>query len=131
MSSWILTLIVPLLIGALWHGLSLQLSCALAGERSPRFLRAMWVSWLGGLLGAGSAAVWSWTFGLIVSLFISSWLAFGLGILLQLFVTASVYRSGLKLTGPAAFGVTGIHALLSWGVNALLAWFAWTALFGA
>lgn len=126
MSAWILSLVVPLVIAALWHGFSLQLACTIAGEQTPRFGRAMWVSWLGGLLGAGAATVWSFTFGLLVSLFLSSWLSFGLGLVLQLLVTGGIYRRGLKLSLPAGMGVAGIHAILSLAVNALLGWLTWT-----
>lgn len=128
MATWILTLIVPVLIAALWHGFSLRLACTIAGERTPPFGRAMVVSWLGGLLGVGAATVWTYTLGLVVSLLLSAWLAFGIGMLIQLGITAGVYRRGLRLSGPAAFGVTGIHYATSLAVNAALGWFTYNAL---
>lgn len=111
-------------IGLLWHGFSLKLAVALAGEDAPGFFRAAWVSWFGGLFGVVAAVTWTYTLGLMVSLFISATLASMLALAVQFFSTALVYRSGLRLTMPTAFGVTGIHLLLSLAVNAVLGWLA-------
>ncbi|MEZ4323285.1 MAG: hypothetical protein R3F61_37825 [Myxococcota bacterium] len=128
MTTWILSLIVPFVIAALWHGFSLQIASVLAGEEAPRFTRAMWVSWVGGLFGFCAVTVWSLTLGLFVSLFISSWVSWALGLCLQLLVTGSVYKRGLRFTAPAAIGVAGIHMFLSFGVNLLLGWLTYTFL---
>jgi len=128
-TTWILSLIVPFIIAALWHGFSLQIASVLAGEQSPRFLRAMWVSWLGGLVGGGAHLLWSVTLGFALSLFVSSTLAWVIGLGIAFLVTASVYKRGLRFSGPAALGVTGIHMLLSFGVNALLGWLTVAYLF--
>lgn len=121
-STWILSLMVSVVIAVLWHGLSLQIACVLAGEQAPRFGRAIWVSWLGGLLGAGVSTAWGFTFGLVVSLFLSAWLATAIGVGLQLLTTGAVYKRGLKLSSPASFGVALIHLLLSFGVAAVVGW---------
>ena len=126
--TWILSLFVPFLIAALWHGFSLQIASVLAGEEAPRFTRAMWVSWLGGLLGGVTSTLWSFTFGLLVSLFISSWLSWAIGLAIALLVTSAVYKRGLRFTSPAAIGVAVIHMLLSFGVNALLGFLTYTFL---
>ena len=128
MSTWILSLIVPLVIGALWHGLSLKIACALAGEDSPGFMRAMAVSWMGGIGGAVTGVFWSITLGAAISLFLSSNIAFGLGMLVQLFAVGLVYKKGLRISMPAGIGVAGIHTLLSFAVNAALGWFTYTTL---
>ena len=124
------TLIVPVLIGLLWHGLSLKFSVALAGEDSPTFFRAAFVSWIGGLLGTIGAASFAWTFGWFTSLFIGAWLTTAISIAITLFTTSMVYKRGLNLTLPTAFGVTGIHAVLTFLINGLLGAVAYGALFG-
>jgi hypothetical protein len=126
MMTLILSLLVPLAIGALWHGVSLMIASVLAGEEAPGFFRAMWVSWLGGIIGGGAATVWSFTLGLIVSLFLSSWLSMAIGLGIHVLGTAAIYKKGLKLSGPAAFGVTVIHMILSAAVNLLLGWFSYS-----
>lgn len=128
MSTWILSLIVPLAIAVLWHGLSLKIACALAGEDSPGFLRAMGVSWLGGIGGGIVATVWSFTLGAVISLFLSSYLALGIGLLLQLFTVGLIYRKGLRLSLPAGVGVAGIHTVLSLVVSAALGFLTYTFL---
>ncbi|MCB9674065.1 MAG: hypothetical protein H6737_03055 [Alphaproteobacteria bacterium] len=128
MTTWILSLIVPFIIAVLWHGFSLQIASVLAGEEAPRFTRAVWVSWLGGLLGGGSAILWTYSFGLIVSLFISAWLATAIGFGIHLFVVGATYKRGLRFSTPTALGVAGIHMILSYVVNAVLAWLTLTYL---
>lgn len=128
MSTWLLSLIVPLVIGALWHGFSLKIACALAGEDSPGFLRAMAVSWMGGIGGAVTGVFWAFTVGAMISLFLSSNIAFALGMLVQLFAVGMIYRKGLRLSMPAGLGVAGIHTVLSFAVNAALGWFAYSSL---
>lgn len=125
--TWLLTLLVPALIALVWHGFSLKVAVALAGEESPGFLRTAWVSWIGGLFGWGAAVLWTYTLGMAVWLF-SSWLSMGLGLLIQLVTTAIVYRGGLRLSTPASLGVTGIHMVLSVLVNGLLGWFVYSTL---
>ncbi len=129
MLSWTLSLLVPILIAALWHGISLQIATVLAGEQAPRFTRAVWVSWLGGLVGGTTATLWSYTFGLAISLFVSSWLAWAIGIVLAVLSTGAIYKRGLKLSSPAAVGVAGTHLVLSLAVNALLGWLTFSMLF--
>ena len=130
MSAWLLSLVVPFFVGLLWHGLSLKLSVALAGEDSPSFLRAALVSWMGGLLGALGAMSFAWTFGWFTSLFIGAWLTAAIGIAISLLTTTFVYKKGLKLTFPTAMGVTGIHAVLTFLVNGVLGAVAYGMMFG-
>ncbi|MCB9668382.1 MAG: hypothetical protein H6736_02290 [Alphaproteobacteria bacterium] len=126
--SWSLSLLVPLLLGLLWHGFSLKVAVALAGEQSPGFFRAAWVSWLGGLLGAVAMFTWSWTVGFAVALFLSAWLAAAVGFGIQFLTTATIYKRGLKLSMADALGVTGIHLVLSLVVNAVLGWLTYSML---
>lgn len=128
MSTWILSLIVPLAIAVLWHGLSLKIACALAGEDSPGFLRALGVSLLGGVGSGVVGLVWSVTLGAVISLFLSSYLALGLGVLLQLLAVGFIYRKGLRLSLPAGVGVAGIHTVLSLVVSAALGFLTYTVL---
>lgn len=120
MSAWLFSLIVPLVVGLLWHGLTLKFAVALAGEDSPGFFRAAWVSWMGGLLGALSGGVFSFTIGMVLTVLVGSWLSGALALAITLFTTALVYRKGLGLTTPTALGVTGIHAVLTLMLNSLL-----------
>lgn len=120
MSAWLVSVLVSLALAVLWHGVSLKIACALAGEDSPGFLRTAVVSWFGGLMSAVAGITWSFTLGIFVSLFISSWLSAGIGMALGLLTAAVVYRKGLKLSGPASLGVAGIHAALTFAFNALL-----------
>lgn len=126
MTTWFLSLLVPVLVGLLWHGFSLKLAFALAGEDAPGFFRAAWVSWLGGLLGFTAATAFSWTVGMMIALFISSTLASLLALFVAFVSTAMIYKAGLRLTMPTALGVTGIHLALSAAVNALLGMLAYS-----
>ena len=128
MVTWLISLMIPLLIAALWHGFSLQIATVLAGEEAPGFFRALFVSLLGAFLGGTAGTVWSLTAGLMISIFFSQWLAWGLGFVLVLFVTGAVHRKGLRLSAPAAVGVSGIHAFLTFVVNALLGWLTYSFL---
>lgn len=127
MTTWFLSLLVSFTIAMVWHGFSLKLAMALAGEDSPGFFRAAWVSWMGGLLGAAAAFGFSWTVGFALWFF-SAWLSAGLTLLVHVVTTAFVYKRGLKVSWPTGLGVTGIHLVLSLAVNALLGWFAASAL---
>lgn len=120
MSAWIVSVLVSLALAVLWHGVSLKVACALAGEDSPGFARTAVVSWLGGLMSAVVGTAWAFTFGIVVSLFISSWLSAGIGLVLGLLTAATVYRQGLKLSGPASLGVAAIHLALTFAFNMLL-----------
>lgn len=127
LSTWLLSLVVPALIGLVWHGFSLKVAVALAGEEAPGFFRAAWVSWIGGLAGAIAAFSWSWTLGLAVWFF-SAYLSAAIAIALNVITTSVIYKKGLKLSMPASLGVTVIHLFLSVLVNGLLGWFAYSAL---
>lgn len=127
MTSQLLSLVVPVLIGLVWHGFSLKVAVALAGEEAPGFFRAAWVSWIGGLAGAIAAFGWTWTLGLAVWFF-SAYLSAGIAIALNVLTTSLIYKKGLKLSMPASLGVTVIHLVLSLVVNGLMGWFAYSAL---
>ena len=120
MSAWLVSVLVSLALAVLWHGVSLKVACALAGEDSPGLFRTAMISWLGGILSTVAGVAWSFTLGLFVSLFISSWLSTGIGLVLGLLTAATVYRRGLKLSGPASLGVAVVHAGLTFAFNALL-----------
>lgn len=120
MSAWLVSIVVSLAIAVLWHGLSLKIACALAGEDSPGFLRTAMVSWMGGLASFVVGLAWSVTLGLAVSLLISSWLASGIGMVLGLLTAGAVYKRGLKLSGPASLGVALIHLVLTFAMNLAL-----------
>ncbi len=123
-----MSLLVPLLMALLWHGFSLKLAVALAGEEAPGFFRAAWVSWIGGLLGSAVFFGWSWTIGWGIALLLSSWLSMALGFAFQFLTTATIYKRGLRLGFPDALGVTAIHLALSFLVNAALGWLTYQAL---
>jgi hypothetical protein len=127
MASWFVSLLVPALIALLWHGFSLKVAVAIAGEDAPRFFRAAWVSWLGGIAGSAVAFGFSWTLGLALWFF-SAWLSAGVAMGLHVLTTALIYKKGLKLSLPTSLGVTVIHLILSVLVNGLLGWFAMSML---
>ena len=120
MSAWLVSILVSLAIAVLWHGISLKIACALAGENSPGLGRTAVVSWLGGLASAAVGIAWSVTLGLMVSLFISSWVSAGIGMVLGILTAAAVYKRGLRLSTPASMGVAAIHLALTTAFNLLV-----------
>lgn len=120
-----MSILAPLLLAAFLlflQGPLLQFSCAFTGARAPGFGRALVTALLAGLLSSIVAVTWSWTFGLLISFFISAWLAWGISVALAGTVAAVVYKSRLRLPFPQAVIIAAVHHLLTWAITAA-AWY--------
>lgn len=120
-----MSILAPIFVAGLLLALQgplLQFSCAFAGGRAPGYWRALATAILAGCASTVAATTWSWTGGLLVSLFVSSWLAWGIGVTLGGLVSSLVYRGRLHLPFAQAVAVTLVHSVLSSGVTAA-AWY--------
>ncbi|MEZ4240066.1 MAG: hypothetical protein R3F59_28740 [Myxococcota bacterium] len=114
--AWLVVSLVMVVI----QGLLLQTACVAAGERSPRFVTALFTGLMGASLGSITVFAFGWTVGLLVHLFVGRTFAWIAGIGLGFLVTSTVYKLRLRLPVGASLKIAALHLAATWLIDGLV-----------